>query len=73
MLKHWKNPNFVKAPALVGDYLRLFKYIIANKASDKSIITINGVYFCFGQLAIVKDKNERNELMKKNNKGMQCR
>lgn len=65
MLKHWKNPNFVKAPAPVGDYLRLFKYIIANRVSDKSIITINGVNTFLDQLAVVKDKNERNELMKK--------
>ena len=65
MLKHWKNPNFVKAPAPVGDYLRLFKYIIENRVAEKSNITLNEINEFLDKLAVVKDKNERNDLMKR--------
>ena len=50
MLKHWKNPNFIKPPAPVGDYVELLKYIISNRVTNKSSIKIvqqknkNGLY-----------------------------
>ena len=65
MLKHWKNPNFIPSPAPVGDYVGLLKYIINNRVTNNSTITINTVNEYLTALSKTRDKEERTRIMSK--------
>ena len=65
MLKHWKNPNFIPSPAPVGDYVGLLKYIINNRVTNNSTITINTVNEYLTALSKTRDKEERTSIMSK--------
>ena len=65
MLKHWKNPNFIPSPAPVGDYVGLLKYIINNRVTNNSTITINTVNEYLTSLSRTRDKDERTTIMSK--------
>ena len=65
MLKHWKNPNFIPSPAPVGDYVGLLKYIINNRVTNNSTITINKVNEYLTALSKIRDKEERTSIMSK--------
>ena len=63
MLKHWKNPNYLPQGAPVGSYISLIKYIISNRVTNKSQITINELNNYLTMLNKTKDKNERINIM----------
>ena len=65
MLKHWKNPNFIKPPAPVGDYVELLKYIISNRVTNKSTIKINALNEYLTSLSRTRDKEQRYSIMSK--------
>ena len=63
MLKHWKNPNFIPSPAPVGDYVGLLKYVINNRVTNNSTITINTLNEYLTSLCRTRDKEERTKIM----------
>ena len=63
MLKHWKNPNFIPSPAPVGDYVGLLKFVINNRVTNNSTITINTVNEYLTSLCRTRDKEVRTKIM----------
>ena len=65
MLKHWKNPNYVKAPAPCGDFIGLIGFVVAKRVTDKSTITINEVNEFLENLSHGKSKDEKGKILTK--------
>ena len=63
MLKHWKNPNFIPSPAPVGDYVGLLKFVINNRVTNNSTITINTLNEYLTSLCRTRDKDVRTKIM----------
>ena len=64
-LSHYKNPNFIKPPAPVGDFVELLKYILSSRVTDKSTITLNILNEYLTTLSKTRDKEQRNSIMSK--------
>lgn len=59
MLKHYKNPNYLKKNAPIGDFVGLVYFIIEKRVTTKSTITINGVNHLLNKLCRAQNNEER--------------
>ena len=64
-LKHYKNPNFIKAPDPVGDFVELLKNFLIPRVTNNPTITLNTLNEYLTSLSKTRDKEERYSIMSK--------